>query len=64
MTTFQQVIENASQRATEFKFKAAFQNVIAFPFVAIGWLFGVLFWALKWMAFLVVGGFQKGARMN
>jgi type II secretory pathway component PulF len=63
MTT-QTLFRLARQRQQSLKLREAAENVLTFPFVALGWLIGWLWLLLRVVIALIVMGFERGARIN
>lgn len=62
--SLQETRRQAADWATELQFKAAAADIIAFPFVAIGYIFGFLWFAIKYFFGLIKFGFRNGARLS
>ena len=62
--SLQEARQQASYWASELQFQAAAADIIAFPFVTIGYIFGFLWFAVKYFFGLIKFGFRSGARSS
>ena len=61
----QELSRKASSRAKKLKLREAFLNLfIIMPVMALPWLLGKLFAGAKYLFYVALFGFKKGAGMN
>ena len=60
----QEVRRNAASRASNLKFKVALLALVVLPFYVLSWLFGAIWYAIKYLLYVMVEGFHKGSRKD